>query len=362
MKKKKILYLREPEVHTILQRRLASEGYFIWPKQGIEEIMGAEPQDYLNNSELQYLKHAHFDFVVAHKDQAIFVVEFDGIDHINDPVVTERDVVKNRLCKLADLPLLRVMSTEIQELDQITVLDYMLMRYVAWKNEYPEIIKEIEELASRMGLVMTREEGRPTLVEQKESSLGLKNYNPENLCTDLDPSFHFDLRHPFPGTALVRARLWRNYKIAWSLEADYLREKPVYVCDVNPAGSGSLGHDQFHVSRQTATVWKGPGRSSPIFTEKVSASLRSWLPVYNAMPDQPHFEQLWKEFYSNSAPEKISQKIVHAFKLRAENIWFPDLPGLRADQIAENYSEYLGFRAIERWAKKKLAISCPDPI
>ena len=354
MKKKKILYLREPEVHTILKRQLANEGYFIWPKVGLEEVMRAEPEDYLNNRELQYVKHAHIDFVVAHQDQAVFLVEFDGINHINDPAVMERDLVKNRLCKLADLPLLRVMSTEIQELDQITVLDYMLKRYVAWKNEYPEIIREIDELASRIGLVVTRQGGRPTMVEQKESSLGLKNYDPENLCTDLDPSFHFDLRHPFPGTALVRARLWRNYRIAWSLEAPYLRETPVYLCDVNHAEFGSLGRDQFRVSRQTATVWKGSDRSSLIFTEKVSASLRSWLPVYNAMPELPHVEQLWKEFYSSSTPEKIGQKIVHAFKLHAENMWFPNLPGLRADQIVQNYSEYLGFRAIERWAKKQL--------
>ena len=55
VKKKKILYLREPEVHTILQRRLANEGYFIWPKQGVEEVIDAEPKDYLDTSSLSEL-------------------------------------------------------------------------------------------------------------------------------------------------------------------------------------------------------------------------------------------------------------------------------------------------------------------
>ena len=173
----------------------------------------------LDAREVQYLKHAHFDFLVAHQDQAVFVVEFDGIDHINDPTVMERDVVKNRLCKLANLPLLRVMSTEIQERDQITVLDHMLMRYVAWKNEYAEITKEIDEWASSVGLVVTRGEGRPTFVEERESDFGLSNYDLDSLCLDLDPSFHFDLRHPFQGTDVVRTRLWRNYRIASSIRS-----------------------------------------------------------------------------------------------------------------------------------------------
>ena len=53
----------------------------------------------------------------------------------------------------------------------------MLMRYVAWKNEYAEITKEIDEWASSVGLVVTRGEGRPTFVEERESDFGLSNYD-----------------------------------------------------------------------------------------------------------------------------------------------------------------------------------------
>jgi len=36
---------------------------------------------------------------------------------------------------------------------------------------------------------------------------------------------------------------------------------------------------------------------------------------------------------------------------RIESMWFPTLPGISPWDIAENYAEYLGFRAIETWAK-----------
>ena len=123
MKRKKILYFREPEVASILYRRLAPEGYAVWPKVGLEDVLGREPSDRLSDREIQYLRYATFDFVVAHKEEAVFVVEFDGIDHLNDPKVIERDTIKNRLCKMAEVPLLRIMSSEIQECDKITVLD-----------------------------------------------------------------------------------------------------------------------------------------------------------------------------------------------------------------------------------------------
>ena len=42
-------------------------------------------------------------------------------------------------------------------------------------------------------------------------------------------------------------------------------------------------------------------------------------------------------------------------QLRIEGMWFPDLPGISPWDISENYAEYLGFRAIERWAKQNLS-------
>jgi hypothetical protein len=47
-------------------------------------------------------------------------------------------------------------------------------------------------------------------------------------------------------------------------------------------------------------------------------------------------------------------EVIEQFKIRAESMWFPSLPGINAWDISENYAEYLGFRSIERWAKTSL--------
>lgn len=62
------------------------------------------------------------------------------------------------------------------------------------------------------------------------------------------------------------------------------------------------------------------------------------------------FQVLGSELGGPNAAEK-AQEIINQFKVRVESMWFPDLPGISPWGIAENYVEYLGFRAVERWAK-----------
>jgi hypothetical protein len=37
---------------------------------------------------------------------------------------------------------------------------------------------------------------------------------------------------------------------------------------------------------------------------------------------------------------------------RVEAMWFPELPGISPWDIAENLSEYLALRQVEKWAEK----------
>jgi hypothetical protein len=328
MHKRKILYFREPEVHTVLLRQLSRKGYKIYPKVRLEDTIGNDPGEHLSESEFKFLSRAHLDFVVTKDDTAVFAVEFDGIHHLEDPMTMERDAIKNRLCKSADLPLLRIGSTEITSRDGETLLDYMLMRYVAWQEEIDEIRQEIAEYAAALP---------PTV-------------DPEDVAVDLDPAVHFDLRHPFPGSQVVRERLWRNFRIVWDLETSRSSESPQYVCDVLAGRSGSLHRDQFHTNEVRASLWPAElGRENEIFTENVSVSVRAWLPL---RPDVPKADDLGRLF--SKMTREAAAEIVERFQIRAESMWFPSLPGISAWDVTEHYTEYLGFRAIERWAKANL--------
>jgi hypothetical protein len=116
----------------------------------------------------------------------------------------------------------------------------MLMRFVAWHEEIEGLLAEIQEYAASVP----------------------PNIDPADLAVDLDPSFHFNLRHRFPGSELVRERLWRQYKIAWDMDPKRRIASPALLCDANIKQGGPLRGDQFHTSEVQASVWE-PGTTQP---------------------------------------------------------------------------------------------------
>jgi len=326
MRKIPILHKRESDVDSILHKHLSNEGYRVLPKVGVRDVIAKDASDYLSQREFNYYTRAHFDFLVTKENMPVFAVEFDGAHHFANERTIENDSIKNMLCKHAGLPLLRITTKEVEEYDKLTLLDYMLMRYVAWGKEYPNIIKEIREIAETIP----------------------SNIDPEDYAIDIDPSFHFDLRHPFPAQEKIIERLWRNHKIAWTMAKANRQQIAEYLCEIAYGIAGQINNDQFHTCIRRAVLWhRSSSHVESMFSEDVSVSLRSWLPLRVDVPAPDMWN--WKDVNGNPiSPEEM----VRQFQIRVESMWFPDLPGLSVWDIAENYSEYLGFRAIEGWAIK----------
>jgi hypothetical protein len=262
---------------------------------------------------------------VAKEDFPIFAVEYDGRNHISDPAAIEKDIIKNRLCKLADLPLLRIMTTEIELRDKIALLDYMLARYLAWPKEIDEITGQIDECAS----------------------VASPDADPAALAVDLDPNFQFDLRHPFPASESLREQLWKDYALA-SDDADNPRHSSARLLyQVCPTRCGSLQRDQFHTCEAAVRVWDPKSAMKfVVFSDSVSVTVRHWLPLRR---DIPSAEVPLSDIIASASG--INELLERA-KIRKESMWFPRLPGIHPYDISENYVRYLGLRAIERWAKK----------
>jgi len=323
MRKKRLLYFREPDVRNILERCLVREGYRIYAKVRLQDVIDRDRSERLPTREFDYLTRAHLDFVVAKNEMPVFAVEFDGQHHLYDAKAIERDVIKNSLCKAADLPLLRITSTETQEPDRLTLLEYMLIRYVAWGREGDDLMEELAEFATTIG----------------------PEADPDDYAVDLDPTVQFDLKHPFPGTRDVRERLLREFGIMWMgpPEAPGVR----YVCDLLDGWSGACGREQFHTCQIRPRVWAASDRrrQTPIFADDVSVAIRAWLPLLPSVPPAPELASLF------------NPKDLEAFRIRIESMWFPHLPGMHYSDVAENYAEYLGLRAVERWAERNLKAS-----
>lgn len=329
MKKRKLLTWSEAKVDKILRRRLPPSTYRVLVAVRLGDAIGTDPGEKLPEAEFQFLTRAHLDFLIvknSYPSEPVVAVEFDGPHH-DDPVQVSRDVLKNRLCQKSDLPLIRIRGPEIEEHDQVTVLDYIIDRFLAWQRESPGIMEEIRDYAASLDPVHLDQ-----LIADGDPSL--------------DPSFEFSLRHPFPGTQKVKARLLHRYGIATLDTPPRLRSKTRLLCDVEWAAQGPGDDEQFYTASRKVIVKRlDASADDVVFSAIRSASIRSWLPTDLDIPSPPDLPSL---FQGHSAQEV--NEIGDLWMKRINNMWFPALPGFSAWDIAENLAEYLAFMVVEDWA------------
>jgi len=325
MEKRPLLSGQEGKVDQILLRRLAGSRFRVCPKVRLSDAVNKKPGQYLSRDEFSILSHAHFDFLIAtrtYPPQPIFAVEFDGPYHRN-PEQKVRDILKNRLCSWAELPLLRIRCNEIEEHDKMTLLDYMLQLFIAWEMDQEEILEE-------------------------------SRYDP-----DLSPQFLLSLRHPFPAIKAVEQRLLSQYRIVRGVRAadtdgqisfgvpDHLQVGQHFLCDAEYRRSGNYENDEFHTVEMEAVVAPVNHEGNPVFNEVRKASVRSWLPLDVDLPSADDLPSIWEAWGSVEDIERIGNEWIR----RVDGMWFPDIPGISPPEIADNFVEYLSLRAVEEWAQ-----------
>jgi hypothetical protein len=330
MKTRKLLTWSEGKVDDILLRRLEGTRYRILVNIRLCDAIGKEPGEILPRDEFDFLTRAHLDFLIVTNSRPadpVFAVEFDGPHH-TDPIQIKRDILKNRLCKKANLPLLRIQLSEIQEHDKVTLLDYMLDRYLSWQREEKGILREIREFVQEL--------------DPREARRRFEESDPT-----VDPSFIFDLRHPFPPTKAVNQRLLQKYRIAHEHSRLSDHANAQYVYNISRAYDGPDENEEYHKSVRHVVLQERTSRPGRIvYKAEVSASVRAWLPTGTEIPDPP-------PWFSAEVIEDI-EAAYDTMLRRIEAMWFPDLPGISSWDIAEHFVEYLACRAVERWAEQNI--------
>jgi hypothetical protein len=321
MKTKHLFSRPEAVIDSILSRTLQDSGYRVFPSVRLSDVLTKEPGESLSAEEFAFFTKAHVDFVIATDDcqpRPIFGIEFDGPYH-REKRQQERDVLKNRLCKKAGFPLLRIGADEIRSHDEVDLLSYMIDRFLSWESEYPEIMQHIERVSQEVS---------PAVLEH-----WIEEWDPV-----LDPYFHFGCAHPFPGLQKVMARL-RESGIALSP----LEVKP----DTQFMASGALEcancsrNDGFWGARHRVVIRNIRAPDQEVFVDVVrEAAVRSWLPVETSISS---ILPLLTEARSPKELEEINA----VWERRLKGMWFPSIPGILPSDIAENFAEYLAFRAAE---------------
>lgn len=128
---KKVLNFHEAGADLMLQEYAAEWGYRVQLKMRLCDAIDAEG-DVRNERERNFLRTSHLDFVLVAEDslQPVLAVEYDGSQHLTDPVQIARDQIKDRLCAAAGLPLLRIDSGYMRKSGKWRVL-----RYILWAHE-----------------------------------------------------------------------------------------------------------------------------------------------------------------------------------------------------------------------------------
>lgn len=130
----------ERDVKTMLEDRLAKTPFQVAIKPRLNSVIEREPSEHLPDELFDYLTRAELDFLIFYRDQPhrpFLAVEFDGPHHETDPNARKRDLLKNRLCQLAGLPLLRVRYQEIEPLfTRDSFLSYVVEVIVRYKTAH----------------------------------------------------------------------------------------------------------------------------------------------------------------------------------------------------------------------------------
>ena len=123
-RRKRILNLAEKETAEELEPVVDEHDCLVYKKVRVADVLDIQHSG-LSNEEYGYAFKAHFDFVIARRQdtQALFAVEYDGPLHSSEREVQHRDRLKDGICDKLGLPLLRVDSEFVyQEVGRFRLL------------------------------------------------------------------------------------------------------------------------------------------------------------------------------------------------------------------------------------------------
>ncbi len=189
----------EKRTRRILEIETEDTRYWLNGKTRLEEVFSPGAGD--TTKERRFLRDAHFDYTL-HKqtsDKVVWAFEFDGPTHTSDPETIRRDILKNKVCAKANLPLLRIEDDLLEAVDGISLLGWLIRRWMAYEKIMPRMASDCGRAASAMS---------DQDWEEFRISQNLFAAPPE-----LDAELLFNLDKPYPPLPKISARLLKTYGI-----------------------------------------------------------------------------------------------------------------------------------------------------
>ncbi len=297
----------EALAESILRRALAGTRWTFGLKLPLQVVLAKEAER-LTGQEFSMYTRGHLDFTVINDTtrEPAFAIEFDGFGHDN-PRQVERDIIKNRLCAAAELPLFRIGVDELARREQISILEWLLDRFVTWERDFDDAADAF----------FARYEGTAIGREMQE--------HPEEVLGHLAGIFSSEL--PFPGNAAMAERLYRHFGISVGREvsSQEFPEDAPYLLQVVWPGT------------QLANEERG---SSAFMAVERQARLRS-----SRTPDEDLFKTCGQ---ARVAWDNRTGRTLEEFSSQVEPWWDPNW-------IVRDLALYDALLQVSHWAEKNLS-------
>lgn len=136
-RRKRVLNFRESAVDRMLAKYADENGYRISLKMRLRDVIEIDDLP-LGAKERNFAFTSHLDFVAfdAETHLPVLAVEYDGPQHLTDHRQIERDRIKDKLCEVAELPLLRIDNLFTRKEGKWRVLTYILWAHEMGKAFY----------------------------------------------------------------------------------------------------------------------------------------------------------------------------------------------------------------------------------
>jgi hypothetical protein len=315
MKTKRLGNTSEFKTRKILEKALAGTGFYICQELPLNKVLDCDGE-ILKRQERETLKHSSFDFVIFNNEsQPEFAVEFDGPHHCVDEKQQLSDARKNSLCSKARLPLLRLDDEFLSEYEKTSLLEYVIRRFVAWRNDAAEVSQEEADIADHLA----------------KRGAGEEEYEQMR-----DPQIMWDLFHPFPASTEIAEAVFSNQKIVSSwIDAEVycqaLTRPELLLFEPNGTGSHPVGLDHYREERtyelrRITQLASGKSESQHLHSISVGVTYQFKLPTTDR-----------RRFYSGES------------RILIEDAHGQDLLGISMSELAHHFCDFLALNKLKQW-------------
>jgi hypothetical protein len=216
--------------------------------------------------------------------------------------------------------LLRIDDSFLTEYEEVSLLGYIVKRFVAYRNKMKDIYREVNERLSDASLFGDADD-----------------YDPWN-----DPGFIFDINHPFPISTEIATRLYKNYGIVTShidnetygdaiSQHHYLEFQGVGGDDEPISDYARRMERRYRLERQSQARF-GKYDSEKIHELSISVDYTWGAPASEELELEP------------DSDHTVTTSHVH----------FQSIPGTSMVELAKHLCDFLAIRELEKWAHNSL--------